>query len=69
MKSITVEITAQEKEIVSRLSDGEQLEEIGKDLGFVSGTFAGRMKEMRIKFGAKNSVHLVATFLRQSIIK
>lgn len=69
MKSITVEITAQEKEIVYRLADGEVAEEIGKSLGYVSGTFAGLMKEMRIKFGAKNSVHLVAIFFRQNIIK
>ena len=68
MKSITVPITQEEKAIVSRLADGEQAEEIGKDLGYVSGTFAGRMKDMRIKFGAKNSVHLVAIFLRQGII-
>ena len=69
MKSIEIDITQEEKQIVSRLSKGEQAELIGKDLGFSSGTFANKMKEIRRKYSVLNSVHLVAYFLREGIIK
>lgn len=69
MKSIEINITSEEKTIVSRLSKGDQAEEIGKDLGFVSGSFANKMREIRRKYDVRNSVHLVAYFLREGIIK
>ena len=69
MKSIEIAITAEEKTIVSRLSKGEQAEIVGNDLGYVKGTFATKMKEIRAKYGCSNTTHLVAYFLRNQIIQ
>ncbi len=69
MKVIEIEITAEEKTIVSRLSNGEQAELIGKDLGYPKGTFATKMQQIRFKYDVTNTVHLVAYFLREGIIK
>ena len=68
MKSIEIDITQEEKQIVKKLSNGEQAELVGKELGFSSGTFANKMKEIRRKYGCLNTTHLVAYFLREGII-
>jgi DNA-binding CsgD family transcriptional regulator len=68
MKSIEIAITTEEKTIVSRLSKGDQAQEIGKELGYPQGTFATKLKEIRAKYGVNNTVQLVAYFLREGII-
>ena len=69
MKVIEIAITSEEKTIVSRLSKGEQAELIGKDLGYPKGTFATKMQQIRAKYSALNTTHLVAYFLRNQIIQ
>ena len=69
MKSIEIQITPDEKTIVSRLAKGEKAEDIAADLSIASGTFANTMKAIRAKYGVKNTVELVAYFLREGIIK
>jgi DNA-binding CsgD family transcriptional regulator len=69
MKSITIEITQDEKTIVSRLANGESGDSIRRDLRIPQGTFAINLKAIRDKFGVKNTTELVALFLRENIIK
>ncbi len=64
-----VKITEEHKTIVSRLSNGEKGEVIGLQLGYRQGTFAFKLRELRIKYGCINTTHLVAYFLREGIIK
>ncbi len=72
MKSIEVTnevtITTKEKQIISRLANGEQGDQIRKSLGIPQGTFANILKDMRLKYGCLNTTHLVAYFLREGII-
>jgi len=69
MKSITIEITQDEKTIVSRLANGETGDSIRQDLDIKQGTFAIQLKAMREKYDVKNTTELVALFLRENIIK
>jgi len=73
MKSIEinkeVDITTQEKKIVSMLADGMQGDEVRRKINMAPGTFANVLKDMRLKYGCLNTVHLVAYFLRNQIIQ
>jgi DNA-binding CsgD family transcriptional regulator len=68
MKSIEINITTEEKQIASRLANGEKSEQIGVSLGYKPNTFAARLKEIRVKYDCKNSLQFVAYFLREGII-
>ena len=68
MKSIEIEITQEEKQMVTRLSKGETAKKMSKDLGINKSTLATKLKEIRTKYGVSNSVELVAYFLREGII-
>ena len=64
-----VEVTADEKNIISLLADGEQGDNVRRQIKMAAGTFANLLKDMRTKYGCKNTTHLVAYFLREGIIK
>jgi len=72
MKSIEitneVKVTAEEKQIVSRLAMGDQGDEIRRHIRMAPGTFANLLKDMRLKYGCRNTTHLVAFFLRNNLI-
>jgi len=69
MKSIEIQVTPEEKTIVSRLANGETADKIRQELEIAQGTFAIQLKAMREKYDVKNTTELVALFLRENIIK
>ena len=72
MKEVTVknrvEVTPEEKSIVLRLSKGDPAQNIAADLGHPPGTFANILRDIRLKYGCKNTTQLVGLFLREGII-
>lgn len=72
MESNTVQIpTATEMDIklVTMLADGLKGNQIAAVLNMNENTLAFNLKVLRGKFGCKNSLNLVAFFLRNNLIK
>lgn len=59
-----------EREIrwMQMLSDGVKSKDIAKKEKINGNTFAYLLKELRVRFGCNNSLHLVAKFLRDKVI-
>ena len=64
-----VSVMPMEKQIIELLSNGTKADDIRKHIKMAAGTFANLLKDMRLKYGCKNTTHLVAYFLRNQIIQ
>jgi DNA-binding CsgD family transcriptional regulator len=65
---LKTEVSNEEKQIVRLLLSGKKTEEIAKVVGIKPENIATKLREIRIKYGCKNSVELAGYFLREGII-
>lgn len=68
-KTKTAGATDHEKKLVSLMSNGYTIDNMAFELGKNANTIASEIRFLRAKFQCTNSVHLVAYFLRNNIIK
>jgi len=65
----TTILTERQEKMLYALSEGCNAKEIGKQLGLSPRTIEMHIASMRDDFDCKNVTHLVATMLRQKVIK
>lgn len=63
-----VPILKEDKELVSMLADGMKGNQIAEKLRITENKLASELMILRAKFNCKNSLNLVAYFLRNKII-
>jgi DNA-binding CsgD family transcriptional regulator len=69
MEEKTIQLTDQEKAWIKSLSEGKTTQEVAKESGLASGTFAYKMNNLRGKCGgAKNMAALIAYVYEKKLI-
>lgn len=61
-------LTEREREVLSLLADGMQLEEIGRRLGIATETVRTHVRNASDRLGAANRTHAVAIAIRHKLI-
>ena len=68
IRTFTLEVTPDQKRVVSLLSKGKTVKEVAKEIKVNLRTLEARLDSLRFKHGCKNNVELVADFVRNKLI-
>jgi len=63
-----VHLTAREREVLTLLAQGRQLDEIARQLGIGSETVRTHVRKATERLGASNRTHAVAIAIRKKLI-